>query len=115
MEARVLRRPPWTRRFAFKQAVNGKERALSALKVSLESADLPGALEDMRLTLSGITGESGIQASLFDDIRRQDQLRETVRQLEARLGARPPIYQVRDVEPWSRIPERRQALVQYDP
>jgi hypothetical protein len=24
----------------------------------------------------------------------------------------PPIYQVRELEPWSRIPERRYALVQ---
>jgi DNA polymerase-4/protein ImuB len=115
MEAMVLGKPPWTRRFAFKEAVSSKDRALSALKVALESAELPGALEDMRLTLSGITGESGIQSSLFSDVRKQEQLRETVRQLEARLGARPPIYQVRDVEPWSRIPERRRALVQFDP
>ena len=115
MESGVLNRPPWTRRFAFKEAINSKERALSALRASLETAELPGALEDMRLTLSGITGESGIQSSLFADIRRQEQLRETMRQLEARLGVRPPVYRVRDVEPWSRIPERRQALVQFDP
>lgn len=114
-EARVMRKPPWTKTFAFKEAVSGKPRALSALKSMLETVALPGALEDIKMTLSGITGESGIQAGLFSDIRKQDQLRETVRQLEARLGARPPIYQVRDVEPWSRIPERRQALIQFDP
>ena len=106
---------PWTKRFAFKDAINNKVRALSALRASLETVEMPGALEDMRLTLSGITGDSGVQSSLFSDMRRQEQLRETMRQLEARLGARPPIYLVRDVEPWSRIPERRQALVQYDP
>ena len=115
MESNVLRKPPWTRRFAFKEAVGSKERALRALKGALEATDLPGALEDMRLTLTGITGESGVQASLFSDLRKQDQLRETMRQLEARLRTTPPIYQVRDVEPWSRIPERRRALVQFDP
>lgn len=115
MESAVARRPPWTRRFAFKEAVNRKERALFALKGVLETAALPGALEDMRLTLSGLTGESGIQAGLFPDVRRQEQLRAAAVLLEARLGGKPPIYQVRDVEPWSRVPERRQALVQYDP
>jgi nucleotidyltransferase/DNA polymerase involved in DNA repair len=115
MQGGVMNRPPWTKRFAFKDAINNKARALSALRASLETVEMPGALEDMRLTLSGITGDSGVQASLFSDMRRQEQLRETMRQLEARLGARPPIYLVRDVEPWSRIPERRQALVQYDP
>ena len=115
MESGVLNKPPWTKRFAFKEAINSKDRALSALRASLETVEMPGALEDMRLTLSGITGESGIQSGLFADIRRQEQLRETMRQLEARLGVKPPIYRVRDVEPWSRIPERRQALVQFDP
>ena len=36
-------------------------------------------------------------------------------QLKARLRVQPPIYQVREVEPWSRLPERRQALVPYVP
>ena len=115
MQGGVLNRPPWTKRFTFKDAINNKMRALSALRASLETVEMPGALEDMRLTLSGITGDLGVQASLFSDMRRQEQLRETMRQLEVRLGTRPPIYLVRDVEPWSRIPERRQALVQYDP
>ena len=115
LESQVFRKPPWTRRFAFKEAVNSRERALFGLKSALETAAIPGPLEDMRLTLSGFTGESGTQASLFSDIRRQEQMRETLRQLEARLGRRPPIYQVRELEPWSRIPERRQALVQFAP
>ena len=115
IESNVLRKPPWTKSFAFKEAVNNKNRALFVLKSALEAAVLPGALEDMKLTISGIAGESGIQSSLFSDIRRQEQLRETMRQLEARLGGTPPIYQVRDIEPWSRIPERRHALVQFDP
>ena len=115
IESKVFRKPPWTRRFAFKEAVSGKEKALFALKSILRTVTIPGALEDMKLTLSGFAGESGMQASLFPDIRRYEQLRELMRQLEARLGCKPPIYQVRKMEPWSRIPERRQALVQFDP
>ena len=112
-ESRVFRKPPWTRRFAFKEAVTGKEKALSVLKGSLETVTIPGPLEDMKLTLSGFTGESGKQGSLLPDIRRQEQLREMIGQLEARLGREPPIYQVREIEPWSRFPERRRALVQF--
>ncbi len=109
------RKPPWARRFAFKEAVGGKEKALWVLKSRLDTMSLPGPLEDMKLTLAGFTGETGIQSSLFSDVRRREQLREMMRQLEALLGCKPPIYQVRDVEPWSRVPERRQALVQFDP
>ena len=115
LESGVFRRPPWTRRFAFKEPVNSREKALFALKSMMGAVVLPGALEDMRLTLAGFTGESGIQASLFPDVRKQEQLKETMRQLEARLGCRPPVYRVREIEPWSRIPERRQALVQFSP
>jgi len=115
VESQVLRRPPWTKRFAFKEALGSKEKAMFALKSRLDTLALPGPLEDMKLTLAGFTGESGIQSSLFSDVRKREQLKEMMRQLEALLGCRPPIYQVRDVEPWSRIPERRQALVPFDP
>ena len=114
LESKVIQRPPWARRFAFKEPVNSKDRAFPPLKSMLEAAALPGPLEDMKLTLSRFTGESGAQTSLFSDVRRQEQLKETMRQLEVRLGGKLPIYQVRDIEPWSRIPERRQALVRFD-
>ncbi len=115
IESQVVRHPPWTRHFAFKEAVGSKERALFALKCRMDTTVLPGPLEDMKLTLAGFTGESGIQSSLFSDVRKREQLREMMRQLEALLGGKPPIYQVKDVEPWSRIPERRQVLVPFDP
>jgi len=115
IESQVARRSPWTKRFAFKEAVGSKEKALFALKSRLDTVTFPGPLEDMKLTLAGLTGESGIQASLFFDVRKREQLREMMRQLEAHLGCQPPIYQVKDVEPWSRIPERRRALVPFDP
>ncbi|MCH8279858.1 MAG: DNA polymerase Y family protein [Chloroflexi bacterium] len=116
IESRLAgQKPPWIRRFGFKEALGSKERAIFAMKSRLGAVLLPGPLEDMKLTLSGITGESGIQSSLFSDVRKREQLREMMRQLQALLGCKPPIYQMKDVEPWSRIPERRQALVPFDP
>ena len=115
IESRVYRLPPWMKRFGFKEALGSRDRALFALKSRLDSATLPGPLEDMKLTLEGFTGESGIQTNLFSDVRKQEQLKEMMRQLEALLGGKPPIYQMKEIEPWSRIPERRQALVPFDP
>ncbi len=115
VEGQVLRHPPWVRQFSFKDAVGSKDRALFVVKNALESVALSGPLEDLRLTLVGLTGETGTQASLFSEVRQHEQLREAVRQLEARLGGKAPIYQVRELEPWSRIPERRQALIRFDP
>lgn len=115
IESRILRHPPWLKEFAFKAAIGSKDRALLVIKNALESVSLPGPLEDITLTLAGFTGESGIQSGLFSDVRKREQLREMMRQLEVQLGCKPPIYRVRDIEPWSRTPERRQALVIFDP
>ena len=115
VEGRVLHKPSWTKHFAFKTPINSKEKALPVLKNGLEITKLPGSLEDLRLTLSGISGESGVQSSLFSQVRKQEQLRDMMRQLEVRLCTKPPIYKVIDLEDWSRIPERRRALVQFEP
>ena len=115
IESRVYRLPPWVKKFGFKEALGSRDRALFALKSRLDSVTLPGPLEDMKLTLAGFTGESGIQTNLFSDVRKQEQLKEMMRQLEALLGGKPPIYKMKEIEPWSRIPERRQALVPFDP
>ena len=114
-QANVLNRVPWSKRLVFKSPVNRKEEALFVLRNALEATEIPGPLEDIRMTVSEIAGESGMQSSIFAEVRKQHQLREVIRQLEARLRAKSPIYKVMDVEPWSRIPERRQALVEFVP
>jgi len=115
LEANVLRRPPWTMRVAFKDPAGSRTKAMFSIKSKLDDLALPGPIEDMRLTLSGLTGEAGRQESLWTEVRRDQKLQEAVSQLEARLGTTPPVYQVRELEPWSRIPERRHALVQLSP
>ena len=115
IQANVLNRPAWSKKFVFASPVNKKETALFALRNALEAAELPGPLEDMRMSVSETAGESGIQSSIFAEVRKQHQLREVIRQLEARLRTKSPIYKIMDVEPWSRIPERRQALVEFVP
>ena len=115
LEGRILHKPPWTKHYAFKNPMNNKEKTFNVLKDCLEATQLPGPLEDLKLTLSGIAGESGIQASLLSDVRKREQLQDMMKQLEVRLRERPPIYKAMELEPWSRIPERRQALVEFDP
>ncbi len=112
LRARVSRRPTWERKVAFKEAAGSAQTALRMIKHAISLYPPSGPVEDLSITLHGVTGEAGRQTSLWTDVRRQDQLRETLRQLEARLGVRPPIYQYRDAEPWSRIPERRRVLIE---
>ena len=110
----VLHAPLWKRRIAFREPVGDRAHALYVVKHALGNRPPPGPLEDLRLTLSGLTGETGRQESLFREVRRRERLHQAIAQLKASLGSNP-IYQVREVEPWSRIPERRQALVTYEP
>ncbi len=115
LEASIFRRTTWQRRVSFKDAVGDSHNALAAIEYALSLTPPPGPIEDLSLTLMGITGRAGSQASLFPEVRKRDQLRESIRQLEARLGRRPPIYRFKEAEPWSRIPERRMVLVEYSP
>ena len=80
---------------AFKDPANNKHKALFAIKSKLNTVSFPGPLEDMNLTLSGITGEVGQQESMWKDVKRDYDLQETFKQLNRRLRVTPPIYQVR--------------------
>jgi len=114
LEAQILNRPPWVKRIHFKTSLGDTSRTYFVIRSSLENLVLPGPIEDISITLKELTGEAGRQESLFRDVRRIDQLRETVAQLKVTQGHNP-IYQVREIEPWSRIPERQAALVPYEP
>ena len=114
LQGQVLDKPAWQRRVTFKVPVGDRSRAYFVLKAALTDVALPGPLEEISLTLKSLTGEAGRQESLFREVRRREQLRQTIAQIKAVQG-RNPIYQVREVEPWSRIPERRRALVTYEP
>jgi hypothetical protein len=41
-------------------------------------------------------------------------LKEAVKELKLKLG-HSPLYRVVEVDPWSRIPERRHALLSFEP
>jgi len=115
LKSNVVRHPPWQKKFAFKETTRNMQKAYRIIKSTFENIKMPGPLEDITLSLSGLSGESGIQTSLFTDIRKRSQLREMMKHLESQLGHKPPIYQVKDIEPWSRTPERRQALTTFEP
>ncbi len=106
----------WERAFTFKEALSSRDPARRALMSKL---DLPNALpqapvDELALELLGLSGEAARQTSLFVARAHQmGQIAETARQLRTRYG-KVPLYHVVEVEPWSRIPERRWALVTVD-
>jgi DNA polymerase-4/protein ImuB len=106
----------WERLYTFKEALASREAARFALKSKLELPNglPPAPLDELSLELLGLAGEAAKQASLFSARASQrGQVAEAARQLRARYG-RMPLYHAVEVEPWSRLPERRWALVTCD-
>ena len=76
---------------------------------------MPGPVERIIIELTGLTNDFGIQKSMFLSSKKRDNLLENIKQLETRLGTKVPIYQVKEIEPWAKIPERRSALTRILP
>jgi nucleotidyltransferase/DNA polymerase involved in DNA repair len=106
----------WERLITFKEALLSRGAARSALrsKLQLPNGLPPAPIEELSLELMQFGGEGAKQASFFSLHSNQEgQIAEAARQLAARYG-QTPLAHVIEVEPWSRIPERRWALVPYD-
>ena len=109
----LFRAPPWDKAVHFKQAVGSWERASFIIRSKLESDHPPALMEEMALTLSELTGESGTQMGLFQDIQRDRhrRLAEAESQLQARMNGKHALYRVVDVAPWHPAPEMRSLQV----
>jgi DNA polymerase-4 len=99
----------WERTINFKEPAMEVRSAVSRIKRVLEDYPQPGPVEQAGIRINALGYPYGRQKSLFTDLRAKEHLAEDIRQLEMRLG-NPQVYSVKEVEPWSRIPERRYAL-----
>ena len=99
----------WERTIQFKEPAMDIKSALSRIKRILEDYPQPGPVENLGMSINRLGYPRGRQKSLFSEIRAREHLMNDIRQLEFRLG-NPQIFTVKEVEPWSRIPERRYAL-----
>jgi DNA polymerase IV len=99
----------WERRIRFKEPAMDTRSAVARIRHTLESYHQPGPVERLGLKITRLGYRSGRQRHLFSEVRAQANLMDDVRQMEMRLGG-PQVYKMQEVEPWSRIPERRYAL-----
>lgn len=106
----------WEKQVTFKEPRATQPAIWQALRPVVEAAELPAPVVGMHLRLSKLTSVIGWQGTLWTSERRQRQARiqEAMRQLKARYGT-CPVGRIVEVEPWSRIPERRAAIVAFDP
>ena len=95
-----------------KMAIAPPPRAVETLILELTSFGAPSA--QMGLFGRNVEGGRSIDGHDFDKGEVPPDLRDAVKELKLRLG-HSPLYRVVEVDPWSRIPERRHALLNFDP
>ena len=117
LECLLSRPPSWEKEVHFKQEVGDWERASAIIRGKLEVDHPQAPVEEMTLALSDLTGESGVQAGLFHDLReeRRGRLLEAERRLISRMDGKHALYRVVNVAPWHPAPEMRAFQVSLDP
>ncbi len=105
----------WQQEIVLKGAVREVRRLMLVLSSCLGRAVIEAAVEEIILEATEITPVHARQQQLGIARRWQEEnLQEALRELSTRYGA-SPLYQAVEVEPWSRIPERRWALLPFEP
>ena len=99
----------WERSLRFKEPAMDIKSVITRIRRALEEYPQPGPVEQVGLRITGLGRQSRRQKSLFADIRAQEHLMDDIKQMELRLGGNQ-VFKVKEVEPWSRIPERRYTL-----
>jgi nucleotidyltransferase/DNA polymerase involved in DNA repair len=96
------------------------EHIAAPLKVKLEQSPPTGAVESMTLEfVEFVPGTKELQlftrdASSAARAGRRRALRWAAQEIRTRLK-RPMLHHIIEVHPWSRLPERRYALIDFDP
>jgi DNA polymerase-4/protein ImuB len=110
----------WMAEAILKDPSSDRARILAPLVTRLEQAPPTGAVEQLTVEFTAFApGTSELQLFARDatSAARADRhraLRSAVEEIKTRL-ARPLLYRIIEVHPWSRIPERRYALIDFDP
>jgi DNA polymerase-4/protein ImuB len=110
----------WMTEVILKDPSADRARILGPLVTRLEQAPPAGAVEHLTVEFTAFApGTTELQLFARDAASaaragRQQALRAAVDEIKSRLS-RPLLYRIIEVHPWSRIPERRYALIDFDP
>lgn len=110
----------WVAAALLKDPSADRERLLAPLLTRLEHAPPVGAVERLVVEFTAfVPGTAELQLFARDAAAaaragRRRALRAAAQEIASRLR-RPMLYHVIEIEPWSRLPERRYALIDFDP
>jgi nucleotidyltransferase/DNA polymerase involved in DNA repair len=110
----------WLATVTLKEPSAVRERLATPLKAQLERSPPAGAVERLAVEFTGFApGTAELQlfardANAAARAGRRRALQSAAREITLRVK-RPMLYHVIEVQPWSRLPERRYALIDYEP
>src|SRR5438094_4961166 len=110
----------WRATATLKDPTADRERLAAPLRSQLEQSPPAGAVERLAVEFTAFApGTAELQlfardANAAARAGRRHALKSAVREIELRIK-RPMLYHVIEVQPWSRLPERRYALIDYEP
>jgi nucleotidyltransferase/DNA polymerase involved in DNA repair len=110
----------WLASILLKDPTADSDRIAAPLKVRLEQSPPTGAVERLVLEFTAFApGTAELQLFARDAAAaaragQQRALRHAAREVRMRVN-RANLYHVIEVQPWSRLPERRYALIDYEP
>jgi protein ImuB len=111
LSARLAAGGGWRRQVALRRATAEQSRLADALLPHLSL--LPAPAESLRLEAIALGPETGEQLSLASpEEERRQRISEAVRQTRSAAGA-DSVLRVLEVDPESRVPERREVLMPY--
>jgi len=110
----------WLVTALFKDPTADAARIAAPLRTRLEQAPPPGAVERLVLELTAFApGTAELQLFARDAVAaaragQRRALESAAREIQQRIK-RSCLYHVIEVQPWSRLPERRYALIDFEP
>ena len=109
--------PPWEKTIRFKHPAGSWQRASFILRSRLEMDPPTQPVEEMSLTLSNFTPESGTQMEMLRNTRNDmhERLVEVDRKLRPLMGGGHALHTIARVAPWHPVPEMRALQVPVDP
>ena len=119
-EAKIEHGASWLAAFTLKDPTATLDRLLALLRVRIEQTPLTGAVEKLTILFTDFApGTTELQLFARDAgaearARRRDALRTAAHEIRLRFR-RPFLQHVIEVQPWSRLPERRYALIDFEP
>jgi len=93
----------------FKSPAMEIKTVIKRINYALETWMQSGPVERLGIRVTGISCPLSRQKSFLPEVKSASHLLEEISQLEYKLGS-PKVFKFKEVEPWSRIPERRHVL-----